>query len=229
MPGTGYAVKETRITVASRALALLDAKAVTMEELADERRLSLEGKNVRLFYNMALRECLAENNWAFARTRRRLEMVVYHDTAEDEDKPYPPARDSYGEYQYKFYYPPEVVEVRAILDKNYTRLGPTWEDSQRYTGQLGTVQKKPWLTSGGYIYADEDEVIMEYTSLELGQDQTNWPAYFDEAFVYRLAGSCARKLTGSQTIVNDMWAHYAENIAKAKNLEAKLEGPRMAY
>jgi hypothetical protein len=229
MPGIGYANQETQMAVVNRALALLDAKSVSEEEYRSERLLSLEGKNVKLFYDPVLRECLAENNWAFARARQKLELLTRHDAAAAADVPYPPAEDGYGKYQYKYHFPGGVVEVRALLDANFERMDLGWRDAQAYRRQLGTVQEKRWQCNSGYVYTNEPDVWMEFTSFTEGSDQNNWPAFFDTAFVYRLAAACARKTTGSQTIATDMWNHYMMAMASAKNLEAKMEGPRMAY
>lgn len=192
----------SKAEVANMALGLLGDSRV-IQDLATET--SVQATACLLYFDHALKECLEDFPWAFAKKTESL-----GDPVEEFDE---------GPWAYSYRPPTDMVTPRRITIANgQTEATETINTKIKY--EMGRD------TTGPLIFTSEADAYLEYTFFE--EDVARWTTNFTMAFAYKLAQYIAPRLSKSAELTQLCRTLFIMSWTKARGESGNrgYPGPR---
>lgn len=161
-----------------------------------------DAKACNLQYELALKDALAEGDWAFA--RRRLDLDPYAGT--------PPAP-----WSHQYNYPASATCVRVLRIDDGLR--------QRYEEQELPYETETIDGVGRILYCNVADATVIYTYHE--EDTAVYPSYFSTYLAWVLAARIAGPMTSDEGLVTKLEQKAAVELPKAltREYQTENEGP----
>ena len=184
----------SKTAICQRALARLGCTTNISDVDSDT---SQEAKLCRIFYTDVLKNTLESCDWPFA-TKLASGIALI-------------STNNSGDWLSRYAYPGDAVRLLAIYPVDTSNALPNFQNRIDYKNNYQIVNG-----ANGKEIATFYNVTLNCDYIKLEENTSLYPASFEDAMVYRLAGELALGLAKSDAIANKMMNAYNGIVSMAK-------------
>lgn len=177
--------------------------AITKFDICSNALIMLDAATISSFDDNTKEADLCAVRYKFVKEDEQVQHTwnfntVYAELARDTKEP------TEQNWRYQFTQPTDMLRLNAVFNQNGNAISD-FENRQ------------------GKIFANNERVFLKY---QADASETEFPVFFREVLIYRMAAELSQAISGDQRIVDTQWNLYRDKLRTARRIDTQSNMPK---